>query len=128
MPAESAPAEAGPAVPPGLTGVIWQLQTIDLTNGSTLTPSDPALYTLTLEADGTASVLADCFTGQGTYTVSGDKISFVIRYTGSLCPSPSIASQYANYLGYATQYALADDMLVITYSNTGKMTFGQAAP
>jgi heat shock protein HslJ len=127
LPAGSAPVAAAPAATPGLTGVTWQLQSIELTNGSLLTPSDPALYTLTLQPDGVASVLADCFTGQGTYTVAGDKISFAIRYTGAMCPPPSIASQYANYLGYATQYALTGGTLVISYSNTGKITFSQAS-
>lgn len=126
IPASSAPVESAPAEPPSLTGVTWQLQTIGLTNGSILTSSDPALYTLTLQPDGTASVLADCFTGEGTYAISGDSISFAIRYTGSMCPPPSIASQYTNYLGYATQYALVDNTLVITYSGTGKITFSQA--
>lgn len=127
IPSSAAQPEAAPAVAPGATGVTWYLQAIELTNGSPLTPSDPALYTLTLQPDGTASVVADCFSGEGTFTVAGDKISFALSYTGAMCPPPSIASQYTNYLSYASSYALIDDALVITYSNgAGKLTFTPA--
>ncbi len=122
------PAGPAPVGTPSLTGVVWQLQAIQLTSGATLTPSDPALYSLTLQPDGTASVVADCFTGAGTYTVSGDKISFTLRYTGTMCPPPSLASQYATYLDYTTQYALADGTLTLTYSGTGKITFTPTSP
>lgn len=123
-PVGSALVEPAPAMPPGLTGVTWYLKAIELTNGSLLTPTAPALYTLTLQSDGTASVVADCFTGEGTFSVAGDKMSFALRYTGAMCPPPSIASQYTNYLSYASSYALTDDTLVISYSNgAGKLTF-----
>jgi hypothetical protein len=124
----AAPEEPASTSPVSPVGVLWQLQEIELTSGSSTMPSDPALYTLMLEPDGTANVTADCIAGAGTYTIAGTTISFVLRYDGTMCPSPSIASQYTRYLGYANSFALENDTLVIGYSNdAGKMTFTQAA-
>jgi hypothetical protein len=81
-----------------------------------------------MQPDGTSNVGADCITGTGTYSIVGSSISFAMRYDGTMCPPPSIASQYINYLDYANAYALENGTLVIWYSkNAGKMTFAQAA-
>ena len=122
------PVEPASAASPSPIGVLWQLQTIQSTSGTLMTPSDPALYTLILQPDGTASVLADCITGTGPYSIAGSSISLAIGYSGTTCPSPSIASQYTKYLDYANGYAMEDGALIIWYSNNaGKMTFAQAA-
>lgn len=122
------PVEPASAASPSPIGVLWQLQTIQSTSGTLMTPSDPALYTLVLEPDGTANVVADCITGTGPYSIAGSSISFAIGYSGTTCPSPSIASQYTKYLDYAGSYAMEDGALIIWYSNNaGKMTFAQAA-
>ena len=81
-----------------------------------------------MQPDGTASVLADCISGMGPYSIAGTSISFAIQYNGTICPSPSIASQYTKYPDYANSYAVENDALIIWYSNNaGKMTFAQAA-
>jgi heat shock protein HslJ len=127
VPATTTPAESAPAASASPIGVLWQLESILMSNGSTVTPSDPALYTLMLQPDGTASVVADCFTGSGTYTIADSQITFSLRYTGSACPPPSIASQYSKYLSLANRYALEDGTLLIWYSNdAGNLTFAQA--
>ncbi len=125
MPA--APAKSAPTASSSPIGIVWQLQAIQSTSGTIMTPSDPTLYTLILQPDGTASVLADCISGMGPYSIAGTNISFAIQYNGTTCPSPSIASQYTKYLDYANSYTLEDGGLIIGYSNNaGQMTFAQA--
>ncbi len=75
----AAPAEpvapAEPAAPAEITGVTWQLQEISRGSGSVSPVADPTKYTLTLNADGTVAIVADCNTGAGTYEVDGSAIS-----------------------------------------------------
>jgi heat shock protein HslJ len=109
-------------------GVLWQLENILMSNGSLVAPTDPALYTLLLQPDGTANATADCITGSGPYTITDNRITLALRYSGSSCPPPSIASQYTKYLNLASTYTLENGTLVILYNNgAGNMTFTQAA-
>jgi heat shock protein HslJ len=125
--AETIPA-AAPEAPAGPVGT-WQLQSIQSATGSTVAPTDPAQYTLTLGPDGTATVTAECISGTGTYKVTGDTIAFSLQYASPTCPPPSVATQYTKYLEYATTYVLENNTLVIWYSyNAGNLTFTQAAP
>lgn len=119
---------AKPAAPAEITGVTWQLQEISRGSGSVSPVADPTKYTLTLNADGTVAIVADCNTGAGTYEVDGSAISFQqLATTRMACPQPSMGSQFTKVLGFADSYAVENGNLVLSYSNGGgTLTFTPA--
>ncbi len=70
LPADQVAAAAEPALAASPLGRVWRLQQITQTSGVNYTPDDPALYTVTFNADGTLNVTADCNAGVGTYQAS----------------------------------------------------------
>ncbi len=128
----AAPAEpvapAEPAAPAEITGVTWQLQEISRGSGSVSPVADPTKYTLTLNADGTVAIVADCNTGAGTYEVDGSAISFQqLATTRMACPQPSMGSQFTKVLEFVDSYAVENGNFVLSYSNgSGTLTFAPA--
>ena len=130
VPAEGATpaAPAEPVAPAEITGVTWQLQEISRGSGSVSPVADPTKYTLTLNADGTVAIVADCNTGAGTYEVDGSAISFQqLATTRMACPQPSMGSQFTKVLEFADSYAVENGNFVLSYSNgSGTLTFAPA--
>lgn len=120
---------AEPAAPAEITGVTWQLQEISRESGSVSPVADPTKYTLTLKADGTVAIVADCNTGTGTYEVDGSAISFQqLATTRMACPRPSMGSQFTKVLEFADSYAVENGNFVLSYSNgSGSLTFAPAS-
>ena len=52
---------------PMLTGSVWQLQQIQFGDGTVVTPSDPANYTVEFLDDGQLGIQADCNRVLGEY-------------------------------------------------------------
>ena len=130
VPAEGATpvAPAEPAAPAEITGVTWQLQEIGRGSGAVAPVADPTKYTLTLNADGTVAIVADCNTGTGIYEVDGSAISIQqLATTRMACPRPSMGSQFTKVLEFADSYALENGNFVLSYSNgSGTLTFAPA--
>lgn len=124
--APEAPAEPELAASP--LGRVWLLQQIVQTSGVNYTPDDPALYTVTFNADGTLSILADCNTGVGTYQASeSGALTINLSATHAYCAAGSLSNQYISYLTVANSYDVQGDVLGIGFSsNNGTMTFAAA--
>ena len=92
----------------GLAGTSWRLvefQSMDDAIGTTR-PDDPALYTLTLNADGTAALELNCNRASGTWTAAptGDGTSGGFTFgplamTRAFCPPPSMDQSIATQAG-----------------------------
>ena len=63
--------EAGPAASSDLGGTTWQLVKFEGGDETTLTPDDPAKYTIAFQSDGRLSARIDCNRGMGTWKSSG---------------------------------------------------------
>jgi heat shock protein HslJ len=113
----------------GLVGPTWQWT--NLTENAPLAHSDvadPGLYTLTLAADGSFRVMADCNTVVGTYVTDGHEITLSLGpSTLAACPEESQADQFVSLLHTVTTFAVDGDALALHLADqAGKMTFEDA--
>jgi len=109
----------------GLTGKAWQWQSG--TDPGTPMPGvvpDPQNYTATFNTDGSINVKADCNNANGTYKQSGSSLTIAFGVTTlAACPSGSLSTAFLAGLEKAASYAIANDTLTITLSDTGTMSF-----
>jgi len=87
-------------------------------------------YAITFNADGTATVTADCNTANGTYSLSGeDGLTIrILATTAAACPAGSLSDTFIEYLNQAGTFAAAEGSLTIDLmAEGGTMTF-TAAP
>lgn len=83
-------------------------------------------YTITFNEDGTASVVADCNSGSGSYTLHEDSgLTIAIQaITDAACPSGSLGDSFVEYLNQAGSFAVNDGTLTIDLmADGGTMTF-----
>ena len=130
-PQEAAPQSANvPAAAPRgqLAGTEWRLagiQSMDDAIG-TVRPDDPSLYTLRLNADGTAALRLNCNRATGTWAAeasadaSNGRFTFgPLAATSALCPPPSLDEKVAAQLGYVRSYLLKDGRLYLSLMADG---------
>lgn len=82
-------------------------------------------YTIAFNADGTAAVVADCNTGSGSYTVTGEQLNVsILAVTLAACPSGSLGGSFVEFLNQAGTFAISDGTLTIELmADGGAMTF-----
>jgi len=127
-PASATPGDAGAEVDTsgqveGLTGTAWRLaeiQSMDDAIGVTR-PDDPSLYTMRLQADGTASFRLNCNRATGTWSAdpSADPTNGRLEFgplavTSALCPPPSLDEELAAQLAYVRGYLLKQGRLYLS--------------
>jgi len=97
-----------------LTGRTWQLTLISKADGN-ITINDPTRYTLTLNADGTANVQADCNVNIMTYTLGeGNTLTITPGIsTMAFCGPGSLDQVYLGGLSNAMGYRLEEGNLII---------------
>jgi heat shock protein HslJ len=120
------PAASEPAGP--LAGTEWRLveiQSMDDAVG-TVRPADPSLYTLRLNADGTAALSLNCNRATGTWTAeagpdpSSGRFTFgPLAATSALCPPPSLDEQITAQAGFVRSYLLKDGRLYLSLMADG---------
>jgi heat shock protein HslJ len=106
-----------------LAGTSWRLvefQSMDDAQGTTR-PEDPALYTMTLNADGTVAMQLNCNRASGAWSAvpSADGDSGSIEFgplamTRAFCPPPSMDQSIAAQTGYIRSYLLRDGRLYLS--------------
>ncbi|MCB1866262.1 MAG: META domain-containing protein [Chromatiales bacterium] len=98
-----------------LDGTSWQLVKITSMDDRVFDPDDPARYTLTLDADGTARMLADCNRGFGPWTsASAEQLQFgPVTSTRALCPQASLSEKYLAQFEWVRSYVLTDGHLFL---------------
>lgn len=117
------PTAAAPEMPP----VVWELQSMT-TRGATVSPTDPAAYTIQFLADGELRVRADCNRGRATYELDDQSISVgPVALTRMGCPQGSHDAKFVDALTRASAWSFADDTLVLTIpGDEGSLTFAPA--
>lgn len=112
--ASSAPAmlakEATPTVTPDLTSWVWELIEFQTGPNASTKPDDPTRYTVSFHDDGTVTIVADCNTALGTYTVDGDKIDIEVGpMTLVMCSEDSLSNQWVNDIDQAVSFSINDN-------------------
>ena len=108
--------------PPGsqLTPLVWQWTALELADGTTETPADPAIYTLQFLSDGRYLVRADCNGGSGEYAVDGQDLQLSPpMITLIACPAGSLADVYLQRLAEVVSFAYDDEELVLALADDG---------
>jgi len=111
-----------------LAGTEWRLveiQSMDDAIG-TVRPDDPSLYTMRLNADGTASFRLNCNRASGKWSAkagpqgsSGQFELGALAATRALCPPPSLDEKIAAQAGFIRSYLLKDGRLYLSLMADG---------
>ena len=126
------PASAAADATGGLLGKAWQLTAVTekVPAFQGVIPDDQqANYTITFAADGTFQATADCNGVSGTYTTpdptaaSGELSIFPGPSTLVFCGEGSYGDLFTIGLGSAASYAIDADVLTITLTDEGTLTF-----
>ena len=123
------PTPAGPQDVPvsEITNITWQwVELIENNPAGQSVVADPENYTLTFLDDGSVSIKADCNTGNGRYTVDGNKLEFnpIMALTMALCPPGSLHDQFLRLLGQVDTFGSLDGRLVLVLKDgAGEMRF-----
>jgi heat shock protein HslJ len=115
-----------------ITGINWQWTQLTETEpaGQSVVP-DPENYVLTLNADGSASLKADCNQVRWTYTLDGTSLNFntVGPATLAFCGEDSSDQIFLEKLGMGGAASIEDGRLVLTLNeNAGTMVFDNGGP
>ena len=112
------------AVTPSLTGVTWQWTSLTTPVEQT-TVNDPTRYTIVFNADGNASIKADCNTVSASYTADGSAMSITLGpSTLVACADDSLDQQFLNGLSSAATYFFENgDLFIDMAADGGTMRF-----
>ena len=114
---------------PALVGITWQWQRFDDTADiNNIEVDDPSQYTLTLNADGTYAVKADCNQAGGNYTLDGSGFTFEAGPVSlAECESGSLYDIYLEQLSNVATFVMDGDNLVLNlWADGGNMVFSPA--
>jgi heat shock protein HslJ len=113
--------EAGPAVRSDLGGTTWRLVKFEGGDETTLTPDDPARYTIAFQADGRLNARIDCNRGMGTWKSSGPpELEFgPLALTRVRCPPGSLHDQIVRQWPYVRSYVVRDGHLFMSLMADG---------
>ena len=124
------PAEAPEEVNP-LVNITWQWTAFsDPAAGESAIP-DPENYVLFFNEDGTFNLIADCNTGNGTYTTYGSLITLSIgQITRMACEEGSRSDQFVAYLGNVVTYVFDENgrLVLNIVADSGNLFFTGGAP
>lgn len=115
-----------------ITGTVWQWTEFqDTAEKNDITVDDPAQYTLTLLADGTVAVQADCNRAAGTYTLDGSSLTIELGpMTLAACPPESLSDVYLTRLPEVVTYVFDDQghLVLNLVADAGNMVFQASEP
>ena len=108
--------EAGPAALSDLGGTTWRLVKFEGGDETTLTPDDPAKYTIAFQPDGRLNARIDCNRGMGTWKSSGPpQLEFgPLALTRVMCPPGSLHDQIVKQWPYVRSYVMRDGRLFMS--------------
>ena len=126
-PTATAATTATPTVAPSPLSGVWQLVRFEYMSGKTVNEDQPDRYTLEFLSDGKVRVKADCNSGTGTYTVSGDRLAIEnVGLTKMACAAGSPSDQFVQGLSNAISYVLDGAELTISMRyDAGEMVFAR---
>ncbi|MBP6786523.1 MAG: META domain-containing protein [Candidatus Promineofilum sp.] len=110
-----------------LHGVVWEWVSLLDPMGQT-TATDPARYTITFNAGGTANVRADCNNVVANYITDGVNLMVEPGVTTlAACPEDTQDQLFLNSLASAESYVVQDNELFITMSGASGTVIFRAA-
>ncbi len=115
----------GPGVPP-LTGTVWELQQIQMNDGTLLTANPPQNYTAEFADDGQVFVQADCNRALGEFTEEADgRLSVKLGPTTLVaCPEGSIGPQFLQAMNNSNFFFFQEgDLFIDLKFDSGTMQF-----
>jgi para-nitrobenzyl esterase len=120
------PAAGGIEQPPAreaLVGRTWQLVAIMSMDDSTYAPEDRSLYTLRLNADGTANLRVDCNRAVGPWTSErpGGLTFGLMAATKAMCPPGSLHDRYLAEFRWVRSYVVKDGHLFLATMADGSI-------
>jgi heat shock protein HslJ len=125
--------ESTPVAGSAIQNIRWELQQIAESDGSVVTPDNPANYWIQFGGDGRIYVQADCNRAGGPFTLNGSELTIGDMFsTMALCDENSIADQFMASLGSIASYVVttdASDQLVLEMmADGGSMNFKPVLP
>jgi heat shock protein HslJ len=105
----------------GLGGTSWRLVKFQGGDETTLTPDDPAKYTIAFEPDGRLSARIDCNRGMGTWKSSAPpQLEFgPLALTRAMCPPGSLHDHLVKQWPYVRSYVMRDGHLFLSLMADG---------
>jgi heat shock protein HslJ len=99
-----------------LDGTSWQLVKFQGGDGTTLTPDDPAKYTIKFGAGGRLTARVDCNRGRGTWKSSGTNQLQLgpLALTRARCPPGSLHDQIVKQWSFVRSYVIKDGHLFLS--------------
>lgn len=121
-------AENPPAPPANLVGTIWQWTLNNDPAAGAQAIANPESYTVAFNEDGTVSIVADCNTGGGNYTLNGSLIAIAVtNVTAADCGPESLSNAFIARLNVAYEYFFQGASLIINLrGDSGSMGFNAA--
>lgn len=107
---------------PSLTGVTWEWESFLSGDGSTLTPDDPASYSLEFLPDGSIQGQVDCNRGVGQYTADGNSISITLATTRKACQPDSLDGEFGRFVMESNSFVIRDGQLALALPMDGGIT------
>jgi heat shock protein HslJ len=115
---------------PDIVGITWEWEHFVGGDDSVVEVNEPSRYTLTLKADGTYQVKADCNLSGGAYTLKGSSLVLELGpMTLAECEPGSLYDEFLAKLGDVRTYVLDEGKLVLNlWADAGNMVLrkGQA--
>jgi heat shock protein HslJ len=112
-----------------ITGITWQwLRFEDTADLNSIQVTDPSLYTLVLNADGSYNAKVDCNQLMGSYTLEGSSITFEPGITTlAECGPESLYNAFLAHLSNVAGFVIDGDNLVLNlWADGGNMLFAPA--
>lgn len=116
---------------PMLTGTVWELQQIQMSDGALLTANPPDNYTAEFTPQGEVLVQADCNRAIGQFTEEADGRLLVQMgpTTMAACPEGSISSQFLQALNNSNLFFFqGEDLFIDLTFDSGTMQFSSQPP
>jgi heat shock protein HslJ len=117
-------------VTPGLLGVVWEWERFVGGDDSVIEVDEPWKYTLTLNADGTYQVVADCNLAGGGYTLEGSRLALLPGpMTLAECGPDSLYDEFIARLGDVRTYVRpggSDQLVLNLFADAGNLFFRPA--
>ena len=107
--------------PVDLRGTAWQLVKIQGSDGTTVTPDDPAKYTIEFLADNAVAMRIDCNRARGVWkSPAPSQLEFgPMAVTRVACPPGSLYDRLARDVGYVRSYAVRNGHLFVALMADG---------
>jgi heat shock protein HslJ len=106
-----------------LMGTSWRLVKIMSMDDNVDVPDDRSKYTLELQTDGKAAILADCNRGASAWSSkSAGQLQFgILATTRALCPPGSLSDKYLGQFEWVRSYVVKDGHLFLATMADGSI-------